>query len=260
MSGEAKITVTVDDSGLSKLLNRFAAYKSKTVPEIVRAQGRLVAVNLAHNTQPYGNDDAARFKGTNAVRIDIGRVFIGPYRIFEIAKSGTNNRVSQWLANAMADGDVEGVRTAWQTLTNRPIIVSKNVVPSWHQSQRNKRGRVRKGAAPMIVIIQRSIDTYTRSKEKLVGFGKSGWAAAARALGGTRGIPGWVSRNKGPGGVTDMTRGNTPTPYVVLHNQVRYVDLILPESERRAAVQIQAEKMVRAIEHGIEAEKKAVGF
>ena len=253
-----EINVVVDDHEVSSLLNRFAAYKNKTVPEIVRAQGRLVAVNLAHNTQPYGDDDAAKFKGQNAVRRDIGRVFIGPERVIEIAKIGAaTNPISRWILEAVKKGDEEGVRTAWQRLSGKPITVSKNVVPSWHQSQRNRRGRVPRSAEAMIILRETSLRAYTTTKAKLVGFGKSGWAAAARALGGTRGIPGWVTRNDGPGGVTDNTKGKTNTPYVVLTNNVRYISDILPQKEVDKAVLLQAEKMARAMEIQFNAEMRA---
>lgn len=255
-----QITVAIRDEKLSRLINRFAVYRNKTVPEIVRAQARLVAVNLAHNTQPYGSDDAARFKGTNAVRNDLGRVFIGATRVFQIVQNAPENKVSQWLGRAVEDQNIEDIKKAWLILSGREIAASRHVVPSWHKDQRNRRGRVKRTAKPMIVTMQSSIDSYSRKKEKLVGFGKSGWAAAAKLLGGTRGIPGWVSRNKGPGGATDKTRGQTNTPHVILHNRVTYVSMILPDSEIRKAINLQKDKMILAIEHGITAEKKAAGF
>ena len=248
--------VTVDDGQLSDAINSFAAYVNKTVPEIVRAQARLVAVNLATQTQPFGDDDAAQFKGVNAVRIDLGRVFIGRGRVIEIASKNQSNGVAQWLKRAAEDGNELAVGDAWKALTGRSIEVGTNVNPAWHQGQRNAKGRVKRGAKPMIVLSESSLNSYTKRKEKLVGFGKSGWSACARALGGTRGIPGWVSRKKGPGTVDDQTRGQTDFPHVAMTNDVRYIDQILSPTQRRAAVRIQVEKMNRAIEHGLTAEAK----
>ena len=48
--------ITVDDRELQKALLRF--YKTKTPAQVLRAQARLMAVNLAFQTQPFGGSKA----------------------------------------------------------------------------------------------------------------------------------------------------------------------------------------------------------
>lgn len=261
MSGNIEVNTTVNDSAFQRALLRFAAYKNKGIPGVVRAQARLMCVNLAHNTQPYGNDDAARFHGQNAVRRDLSKVFIGSERLVEIARAGlsTRNRASHMLLVAAETGNLEGMRTAWQILSQRPITAAKSPDESWHQSQRNGRGRVRGKGRLMIVASDSALRLYRLRKEKLVGFAKSGWATAARMIGGTRGIAGWVTRNKGPGDAEDLTN-DSDNPRVILTSSVRYISMVLPDTEVQAALKIQREKMQRAIEIQMNQEAKAAGF
>ena len=102
-------------------------------------------------------------------------------------------------------------------------------------------------------------DKYVRTASKKVGFGKSGWATVARTLGGTRGIPGWVSRNKGPGAVQDMT-GDRDNPRIVMSNSVRYINLILRQSEINKALMFQQERMQKAIQIKLREAKRAARF
>lgn len=253
MSGE--ISAQWHDSDWDRLVHRFAAYRSKTVPEVVRAQARLICVNLAHNTQPYGADDAARAKGRNAVRGDLNKVFLGPERILEIARLGARrgHELSERMIEAVESGRSARVAELWRQQSGQSLPAADAPDPQWHRQQRNRRGKVSRKGRPMLVLSASALRAYTLTKEKLVGFAKSGWATAARALGATRGIPGWVSRNRGPGTARDAT-ADPSYPRVVLSNTVRYIDQVLPPKERERAVHMQYQKMDRALQHQMDAE------
>jgi hypothetical protein len=256
----AEIDVKVEDQKFGRAMLLFGAYKYKKLPDVIRAQARLMAVNLAHNTQPYGKDEVARFKGQNAVRRDLNKVFIPAERVREIAVIGARyNAVSRLLLYAVDVNNPKRIQDAWHKLTGKIVPVERAPSKAWHKSQRNSRGRVRGKGRPMIVMASSALRTYTRAKEKLVGFAKSGWAACARALDGTRGIPGWVTRNKGPGKVKDMT-GDKEYPRIRLTNEVNYADKAITESQIGEALRMQREKMEKSLQISLDAEAKAAGF
>ena len=50
----------VDRVSWNTALRKFWAYSNKSVEDITRAQARLLAVELARQTQPFGDDSAAQ--------------------------------------------------------------------------------------------------------------------------------------------------------------------------------------------------------
>ena len=244
-----EVTYSVDMFRFNDALKKFWAYSTKSIGEITRAQARLFAVELANRTQPFGLDESAQNTGKMAVRRDVLSVFINGAAI----QSDERHGLKKWLTDAIAAGKIDDARTAMRRLTGRTPEVSQDVVPSFHQSQRNGRGRIGSKPRQMLVLNGDSLQGYLASREKLVGFAKSGWAQAARDLGGTRGIPAWVTRNRGPGGAEDHTDSGS-NPNVVLRNDVSYVSDVLPEAEIERAAQVQAAKMEKSIEKALEYE------
>jgi hypothetical protein len=253
----SEVTTHVPDAAFQKALLLFGAYKFKKLPGVILAQARLAAVNLAHATQPYGKGADAQFKGKNAVRRDLNRVFIGAERVSEIARTGAanGNDAARRLSAAIDSRNAEAVRTQWQILSGKPIVVENAPNRGWHQSQRDKRGRVRRSAKPMIVMSESALRAYRLTKERLVGFAKSGWATCARKLGGTRGVPGWVSRNQGPGNVQNLT-ADRDYPRVILTNSVRYIDQACRPDQISEALRMQREKMEKSLQISLEAEAR----
>lgn len=87
-----------------------------------------------------------------------------------------------------------------------------------------------------------SVEVYMRKKKRMVGFAKGGFAAAARNLGGVRGIPGYATRQKSPGKAY-VQKSATKT-VVVIENHVKHIDAALPKgaeervyAKRTAAMQ-----------------------
>ena len=86
--------ITIDDRELQQALLRF--YKTKTPAQVMRAQARLMAVNLAFQTQPFGGtkavggqQDSAKNQGEGAVARDIRKAIKTPSDIFQtIEKQG----------------------------------------------------------------------------------------------------------------------------------------------------------------------------
>jgi hypothetical protein len=87
-----------------------------------------------------------------------------------------------------------------------------------------------------VVQTTRDLNKYIKDEMKLVGFGKDGWGSCAKILGGTRGLPQWVTRQKAP--ATVIEDHNSENPTVTMVNEVNYAQDILDPSEKREAVDI----------------------
>jgi hypothetical protein len=254
----------------SDSLYRLADETNRDFGDVVRQNARLVAVNFAFQTQPFGDGDKARQQGIEAVRRDISNVYRTPEIIFtQIQKQMKNGKGGPAQADRAARAFYGAVMKGNSAIAQQ-ILRSLNIFDSGaaigkfdkgaaHQQRRNRRGRVGSRRASLIVTNPKQLAAYVRKIENRVGFGKSGWAAAARDLGSTRGIPGWVTRKRGPGGARDQTR-STNNPHVVIHNDVTYIDQILTASQMAEALRIQREKMVKMIEIVIEKNARKHGF
>jgi hypothetical protein len=97
----------------------------------------------------------------------------------------------------------------------------------------------------MIVKDAQKLKTYVVTETKKVGFGKGGWAACARALGGTRGIPGWISRQNAPGTVVENYGATVMS--ITMTNQVPYASSILSPAQKQEAVRIAMDKLRASI-------------
>jgi hypothetical protein len=79
-----------------------------------------------------------------------------------------------------------------------------------------------------------------------VGFAKGGWATCAAQLGGTRGIPAWVTRHKTPGTVIDETESENPK--ITIRNDVNYTSKVLSDSNVQGALRDREAKLTARIE------------
>jgi hypothetical protein len=116
---------------------------------------------------------------------------------------------------------------------------------------------------------------YVKEIQKRVGIAKGGWAACAMQLGGTRGrmgtnvegaeqqaVPAWVKRhagNRATGTVLDQS-DNFFTGLIRMINHVPWVSNCLTDAQAQRAIDIQAEKMKRALDSAFGADLKASGF
>jgi hypothetical protein len=102
----------------------------------------------------------------------------------------------------------------------------------------------------MIVKNPAALKSYVDSEMKKVGEGKGGWATCADALGGTRGIPGWVSRQNSPGRVVESYKAELSS--VTMTNLVPYADQILTETEKQNAIEIAAERLGKSVKRAFQ--------
>lgn len=220
-----------------------------SVPGYIRQEARLAAVSLAFQTQPFGDSLTTRAVGIAATGRDIYRVYSTPGTAFKD------------IANARAaDGFWKAVKLGNWLRAAKILGKSSNafkVTPiqdfdggSSHKQLRNNQGRIPPSQKPvMIVKNPQQLKSYVSAEQKKVGFGKGGWASCARALGGTRGIPGWVSRQGSPGQVIEDYKADRSS--VTMINQVPYASSIINASGIQDAVAIAKDRLAKSIEIAI---------
>ena len=279
--------ITIDDRELQQALLRF--YKTKGPAQVLRAQARLMAVNLAFQTQPYGSKEGKPM-GEGAIASDL------------VHKKGTNKGIFKplnkfWMdeANRMKQYAPENFRRRFTTKDGRvwmsesdQIFTSISAMKQFHQSMRTPGGRRRTskaghgdreigrhGASNKGLVDKNMLIQYVKTTQKKVGIAKAGWAACAMQLGGTRGrmetgiagvqqqaVPAWVKRhagNRAAGTVVDQSE-NFLTGRINMINHVPWVSNCLSDQQAQQAIDIQAEKMRRALDYAYQADLKAVGF
>lgn len=251
-----KFTMDVADAEFRDYLRRFKALSGKSWPEILRQQGRLLAVSFGISTQPYGTSEPEAFKA--GLDRQIRRVFIAPGAIVpRLARTagfrknkteeGEKSRLLKYENNPAA------LRKMLKDMTGGRVTLRARPDPAIHKAARDAKGRVpRRPAVTAYISNEESVARYVEKKQKLIGFAKSGWASCAKILGGTRGLPGWVTRNKGPGEVIDGSF-HPEKPQIIIRNNVRYAGSLLPAGEMENAIRIQKEKFMKMVDYALKA-------
>ena len=257
------ITMTINDADFSYQLKRYALAQQISFAKAIKQQGRLVAVNLAFQTQPFG-DEKGRAQGENAVRSDL------------IPKQGSNKGIFKplnkfWLQEAIRMKQYAPENFV-RRFTNKDgqvwlseedfILTSKGAMKDFHQSMRTRdrkrttmagaytRDIGRHKAGNRGIVDKDQMMNYVKQVQKKVGIAKAGWADCAKQLGGSRGIPQWVTRHAGKraaGFVVDKSNAQDEQ-YVQLENKVPWIDKCLNSGQIQRALDIQREKMTKAIE------------
>jgi len=278
------ISIKLQDVRFRQKLSNYYSGHVISSSKILRAQARLLAENLAFQTQPFGKDQKQKQMGEMAVERDIRRVYktageIGlsdrlSYSIRQATKgqdknkSQTPDNMARAFVSLISRGKyseatklLQRVGVSQQEITQIPI--GKMDGGQAHQSARHgSRKRVSSNQLPLRIVSSGQIKTYINKIRKNVGIAKAGWAACARVVGGTRGIPQWVTRNIGRagGGTVADSSMDKSRPRVVLLNNVPWINQCLSTSQLSQAVRIQYEKMVKAIDKAMRAEAKAIGI
>jgi len=230
----------------ARLANRSRGFALNVEEELDRA-GRLISVALATFAQPYGLD-GARAQGEGATAGDIRRCYATPSNVFE-AFPDSRDAAAFWKAIAAQNF----VRAQGIMQARCPTFHNKEIKPfdggAAHRSVQNTRGRVSKRQEPIFVVqTSRNLSAYIKTEVARVGEGKAGWAACAKILGGTRGLPQWVTRHAGkisPGFVGKNYSGDLKT--VRLENQVRYAQNLLTAANKATAVKSGIDRMTKSI-------------
>lgn len=274
------VSFKLEDKEFSRSLVRFYRQFSGDLAKIIRAQARLVAVNLVFQTQPFGGSKPTPGKqadeqisgkqlGEGAIQRDLNDLYTTPKRVFYLIR----------------EHSVQAAKAFYRLMTERKFLQAQNILDrlqvtglrgvrvgdfdagALHRSRLRPipgRPRIKTNQKPeLIVPDQKAINAYAKEIQKRVGMAKAGWAHCAQQLGGTSGqtstnifgkqqvmVPKWVKRhiaNPSLGQVNDQSSAR-PNAYVEMTNTVPWINKCLSAGQMQAALDIQREKMEAAIQ------------
>jgi hypothetical protein len=259
------IKVTVDDRAFSASLRRYALAMKMSFAEAILRQARLVAVNLAHQTQPFGSGAEARKQGEGAVTTEIGRVYDDVPQVagrvknsdgsFDLPRVKSAPQAEAAFVRLVRTGQHDKARELLNSLRIEPYFTTDvGRFDGGQEHARSRHGARRKVPSntftKLAVTNPQAARSYVKQISQRVGTAKAGWASCAQQLGGWRGIPGWVTRHarKGNlGNVYDATGGSGSSQYVRMTNNVPWIDKCLNPGQIQRALDIQRGKMTNAI-------------
>ncbi len=243
------------ESNISRYLREKSLNLKTSAPAVLHQAARLVAVSLAYQAQPFGIDEKAQALGVVATTRDIYRVYATPGKAYDdISDDGA--KAGFWKAVKTSAWD-----RAAKILNRSGARLKSTLIDNFdggaqHRQLRNNQGRIPASQKPvMIVKDAQKLKSYVLTEIKKVGFGKGGWAACARALGGTRGIPGWISRQNAPGAIIENYGATVMS--ITMTNQVPYATEILSPAQKAEAVRIAMEKYRASVLKAIRGNGKA---
>jgi hypothetical protein len=261
-----KITAIADTSDLRGRLAEFSNIVGKEKSEAVRQFARVACVNLATETQPFGNDKSGKDIGETAVARDIYKVYypatgskflnqaVRAVEGYEarLGKKSTSDKFRNRMVRYQMEGnDGALAKIAADIGYTRAMVDSFD--SSYHQSVRDNRGRVR-GANPYLVIGsgEKQMEQYIAKTQRKVGLTKAGWAKCAEAIplnrvsSATRGIPQWVTRNldRASGTISDQSQ-DPGNPKVIMTNSTPWTSMVLTPQQTLQALRLARDNFVK---------------
>jgi len=248
-------------------MKRYEEVTGKEVAASLRRGARLLAVNLATSTPPYGKNTAARNLGEKAVQNDILRVYTPATPIQtryatkqwsfqeQIQKFITKNpRLQQAILGALKAADPDRLNAIVGKMpTFSKLTFDHGVDRSVLARTRNAYGRVRKGwKGRNVVMNSRDLEEFIRRKQDLVGLTKAAWAACALDVqadvkDALSGIPAWVKRHVGKVSHAVVDNSMKPAPVITLTSKVPWADKALRPADHKEAIRISREKFYRSM-------------
>lgn len=238
MNGDVSLRFS-DISELDSAIQKLADASGSTAREVLPAQMRLFAADLAFNTRPLGKTAAAQREGQDRVERRISTVYPSVGMMAEVLGE-KEERLKIAFISRIKKREYAGAAKLLNDLFSSTYSIGEFDGGKLHKEQQFTRRVDRK----LVVTNYTKVTQYMREKKKLVGFAKGGFAAAARQLGGVRGIPGFVTRQNTPG--TGTVTGDGKTLTVTMTNGVRYIEEALDAHGEARAIAFR-EKAVTAV-------------
>lgn len=233
----------------------YAHIREQTIPDAVVANARLLCVELARRTQPFGADDSSKKAGEGRVQRDIGKIIKTPEALEQMATRVDSERIRARLQNLISAGRLDVVQFI---LNNIGFLkkwggmqqVTGGQIATLHKEARNPRtGRTRSRGTMLNIANDGELKQYIAGVITRVGMSKAGWAECARQLrkvtkgSPTRGIASYVVKQQGRGSVVDHSY-DLANPRVKLTNEIPWADNICPPAEQERAKSIVVQRMI----------------
>lgn len=254
---------------LENILTDYAQIREQTIPDAVVANARLLCVELARRTQPFGDDGGARSNGEGRTTKDIGKIIKTEEQLMQMASRVNAEKIRGRLLALVSGGRFDVVEKIFSNIGFLKTwggmeIISGGAIKSTHQAARSSTtGRTKSRGTKLTIAKQGGLDSYIAGTIKRVGLTKAGWAQCAKQLpqvvqgSMTRGIPGWVTRNTGSGSVQDRSR-NASNPSVELTNSTPWASQVISQSEIASAKAVVITKMITQMKRILKYREKVI--
>jgi hypothetical protein len=238
-----------DATKFEAIMTDYAEILKKTIPDSVALNARLLCVELARRTQPFGNKAES---GIGRVEKDIGKIIKDVGKLEEIFDNVDKRKIRDRLYSLMKSRRFDVLETVLRNIgfLNKwgGLEVTSNL-KEVHKANRNATTGRTRNKGDKLYIAEGNLPAYIEDVTKRVGTAKSGWARCAEQLpaviGGsmTRGIPDWVASQTKGGGTIENNLSNAANPSVRMTNTVPWVSRICPPGEQLKASQVVVAKM-----------------
>jgi len=260
MAGKFKF----DKQKFVEILNEYSEIVEKTIPDCVALNARLLCVELARRTQPFGTKPES---GIGRVEKDIGKIIKDVGKLEEMFDNVGNTKIRERLFKLLREKRYDVIKIILERigfLKKWGEIEITNDFKAIHQAHRKpKDGRTR-NRGDKLYITEGDLPGYIEEVAKRVGIAKSGWARCAeqlpRVISGkmTRGIPDWVVDQTKATGEIENHLEDTSNPRVLMTNKVPWGRRLLPFEQETKAGQVVVAKMKKQIETILKKRKKTL--
>lgn len=257
--------ITVNADNLKSVMEQYATITGKGIPDLMRANARLCAVELANRTQPFsvgkGGGASAKTAGETRTANDIGKIIKTRDRLNEIFDKTQSDSLRTSLEKLAASSRWDELRSVLQKVGFGAVeFISSQGIHTAHRANRLKNtGRAINKPSTLYIALS-GLPAYIKEVVNRVGISKSGWAECARQIGGVkgdagRGIPAFAKRhNAGLGKVNQLINGANTS--FTMTNTIPWADKVCRDSEQRAALTIAKTKMISQMRRAIKAASK----
>jgi hypothetical protein len=274
-------TIKIESTGLEEMFRFYGAVKQKTLPDTLRIHARLLCVELARRTQPFGNKTGEEKIGEKAIAKDIyggrrssakgkGRAGLFAHVTPRQVAYADNFSSSDYITvHATKKGDIYGIDRAHflpdASTSDIASIHRANFVNGKMSAAGGDTHNIGRWKFINKYFVPKSaLEEFVAAQYAKVGIAKSGWAWCAKQLknpvkgSATRGIPKWVTRHLGDYGLgrVEDNADDQVNPRITLTNTTKYADKVCRESERDVAVVIVVQKMVKQLANILRYERK----
>jgi hypothetical protein len=247
-------TFKFDATPLNEILIDYAKAREIDIPQAVLANARLLCVELARRTQPFGNSPAG---GEGKVRSDINLVISPESKLLESLNKITNEKIRRQLVEAYYGKDYTTMnlifaRIGWKRVEK---LRGESALTSTHNANRFGRKRHTKRPGTPYYADDQALKGYIAKVQQRVGLSKAGWLEAAESIPSTISqstesqFPPFVRRNANQGNGNSRNKtGNLKEPTVVVTNTTPWVSGICNSSDQTQAGQVVVAKMKKQME------------
>lgn len=224
------IEIRADSRDLARLnvdMNRLAESTGKTLKEVLPSQMRLLAVDLAKVTLPRSK---ASKKSMDNVKGRIAAIYLNPGSVVNKLKTKNEGAAGSFADHISKRNYNKAQSIVTRYLPGLNIRVGAFDGGALHRKQRSDKKITQRLCVPGYSRVK----AYANKTALKVGFAKGGFAAAARQLGGVRGIPGFATRQKSPG--RGIVAGDGTKLSVTMINDVSHIRHALPKGSESAAI------------------------